>query len=311
MTLVLMLTRWPTISYLLLGLLCWWAYQTVFPERPELRINDQQFARALADWQQRYSRKPTAQERQRLLEQTIQDEVLYQQALEQGLQHSAVVQARIQKLNRYLALGAGEEGVAKPTWRAQDYLATDPLIRRYLVETAKQYLQRTVNIAPISDQQLRQYYQQHIERYRVPARYGFYHLYFGGFDPAALDRAQQVLKTLAPLPLEEALTRGEVFVGGQYDVPKTQQRIQQQLGGEIGRAVATLGLRTWSGPISSAYGRHLLYLKTVVEKTTPHFEEIKEQLRADWLNETRKKQALIEIDKRVQRYDIVVAISDV
>lgn len=308
---LLMLTRWPTISYLLLGLLCWWAYQTVFPEWPELRIGDQQYDRALADWQQRYSREPSIQERQRLLEQTIQEEVLYQQALEQGLQHSAVVQARIQKLNRYLALGVGEDSVAKPTWRAQNYLATDPLIRRYLVETAKQYLQRTVDIPPISDQQLRQYYQQHKERYREPARYGFYHLYFGGFDQAALNRAQQTLKNLSPLPLEEALTRGEVFVGGQYDVPKTQQRIQQQLGGEIGRAVAALGLQTWSSPVSSAYGWHLLYLETVVEQTTPHFDEIKEQLRADWLSETRKKQVLIEIDKRVQRYDIVVAISDV
>lgn len=331
-----LLTRWPTLSFLLSGLICFLAYQSLFPQRPQIIITAQQFAWTLAEWQRQHHAVPTSKQRQLLVEKTIEEQLLYQEALARGLQFSSAVEARLVKLHSYLQNGnqtqeddgyipatqsrdlkhydsenSGSRNIDSRTIDSQNFIATDPLIRRYLISTLKQQLLQNTAVAAIPEQQLKLYYANHQTDFTTPARVSFYHLFFSGFEQTTVTRARSVLAQLqqqiaAP---QEAVKRGDVFYGGHYLPANSQAHIQSQLGGEMGKRVLELPLKQWSEPIRSAYGWHLVYVnKRLPAEVTP-FAQVRDKI-ASQLTEQARLQALPQaLASLRERYVITVAIN--
>ena len=86
---------------------------------------------------------------------------------------------------------------------------------------------------------------------------------------------------------------------------ETEQSISNAFGSGFARTVFVLKTGTWSGPIESGYGLHLVRVSTLQEARLPALSEVRERVVADWKREqeqSAKERYLSELRKK---YDVV------
>ena len=90
-----------------------------------------------------------------------------------------------------------------------------------------------------------------------------------------------------PQPPLRAPDRGDRFVM-EYDyVSVTPEGIGRIFGPEFGAQLSELGVGTWSGPLASWFGLHLVRIDAREEGYLPRFEDIRERVRRDIDNDRR------------------------
>jgi len=73
-----------------------------------------------------------------------------------------------------------------------------------------------------------------------------------------------------------------------YDNVSTEE-IEKQLGEKFAAALSSLTPGRWAGPIESAYGVHLVFLRERTVAHPPVFEEIKNAVRREWAESRRRE----------------------
>ena len=106
----------PIIQVVILGLLICAALLLIFgPKMPSasdrvIVIDETDMAQLIAGWQRTWNRMPTREELKGLMENHVREEVLYQEALNEGLdRNSAVVKRALITQMEMLAEGQGEQ----------------------------------------------------------------------------------------------------------------------------------------------------------------------------------------------------------
>ena len=91
---------------------------------------------------------------------------------------------------------------------------------------------------------------------------------------------------------------------------RSNQEIVELFGGGFTDAVDQLVLGTWSGPIDSAYGTHLVH---VLARTAPRalsLDEVRNDVATDLLNGRREEQNRSALQRVRERYDVRISPSD-
>jgi hypothetical protein len=201
-----------------------------------------------------WMRPPTAAEMQGLLERHIRDEVLYREALQLGLaDDDAIIRQRLVQKMQFLY-----EDVAVPD---------DP---------------------PEAD--LRAYFEEHADAYRLPPRRSFAHVYFSpdrrGYA-AARDEARRVQAALqASLPdeaaAEQAADAGDRFMLDYAYADQTPEAVARTFGRAFADTLFALEGDGWLGPVRSGYGLHLVRITAREDGRLPAFEEVEAAVRRDY-----------------------------
>ena len=251
----------PLVHFLLLGAALFGAY--AYTQRGAGGVQQaKQIALTLDDLRQldasfeaQWLRPPTPAELRDLVENKVQEEILYREALAMGLdKDDTIVKRRMAQKMRFLA-----EDVA----------------------TARE---------PTTDE-LKGWYEQNSAKFAQPSRLGFRHLYFSPDrrGTRARDDAAQALTQLAGRPQDAkiAASLADPFMFQDYYRDRAPDFLGKEFGPQFAQAIEQLPPGSWQGPIESGFGWHLVYVDTVIPGRVPAFEEIESDVKTAWLGEQK------------------------
>jgi len=267
------LLREPLIHFLLIGALLFGLYGLAPSAGPataaskQIRLSQGEIAQLTLLFQSQWRRPPTPQELERLVENKVQQEILYREALAMGLdKDDEIVKRRMAQKMQFLA-----EDVAA---------AREP--------TAAE---------------LKACFEQNSARFAQPPRLSFRHLYFSTDrrGERARDDAQQALAKLSSQPVDTqaagALADPFMFQDSYRD--RAPDYLAKEFGPRFALAVSKLAPGSWQGPVESGFGWHLAFVDTVIPGRVPAFEEIESDVRTAWLGE-QKAQAWDKAYKKMR-----------
>jgi hypothetical protein len=180
----------------------------------------------------------------------------------------------------------------------QDYVIKRRLVQKmeFLAEGTKS----PVNTLTSAD--LEQFYAQHQADYEVPAAVTFTHVFISvdRHGPASKSMALEMLARLnnRNVRFDQAPNFGDRFPYQLNYVEKTQDEV----GGHFGRVMASqlfdlaVEQQAWQGPLSSAFGEHLVLLTRKQVARIPGLDEVRNQIATELQRqrETERKKAVIE-----------------
>jgi peptidyl-prolyl cis-trans isomerase C len=272
------LKREPLLQFLLLGALIFAMAHVVQSEREaaqrQIVVDAQLQGRIVAINQTQSGITPGAAQLERLVEDYIDDEVMYREAMRMGLDRD------------------------------------DEIVRRRLIQKA-QFLQRDLATVPTpGNSELHAYYSAHPELFAAPASVSFEQLYFsadrGGW-PEAEARARHALDRLARVPVNSTEPRSDDAFPFQIPAQDFTRVEAGRLFGDtpIVDALFSAPQGQWSGPVRSAYGWHLIRVGGRHLSSVVPFVLARAQVEAAYTQEQLIAAQQRELQALRARYEIV------
>jgi hypothetical protein len=264
----------PLFHFLTIGLAIFVVYSVVNKEEVavsgnKIVVSSAEIERLNKTWSKKLKRPPTETELKGLVEAFIKEEVYYREALSLGLDKN------------------------------------DTILRRRLQQKMEFLSNDLADLITPDEEALKEYLRKNQEKYELPARVSFTHIYFSldKRDAKAAEDAKTVLSGLNALRAPE---RGDSFMM-QYDfVQETPFEVERLFGKGFAEELFALGINTWQGPIESGYGLHLVRISEKIDARKPELASVIEKVRTDWMFEQRKKTNKEIYEKFKARYEIVV-----
>lgn len=187
----------------------------------------------------------------------------------------------------------------------------DQIIRRRLIQKMDYLVQGFYDESePLTEEDLRSYYQAHREEYKKPASATFTHVFVSS-ERHSIEEAKAMAvdlqKTLnaAKVPFENAPRYGERFLYNRNYVNRDDDEIASHFGELFQQQLFALKTGDqWRGPIQSTYGWHLVLLVKNSPAYIPPLEEIASNVFADAQREQQQKIKRQAIEKLMAKYQI-------
>jgi peptidyl-prolyl cis-trans isomerase C len=208
-------------------------------------------------FESQWRRQPTPEEFGRLVENKVQEEVLYREALAMGLdKDDTIVRRRMAQKMQFLA-----EDVAA---------AHEP-----------------------TTAELKTWYEKNSEKFALPSRATFRHLYFS-FDrrgQRAHDDAVEALAKVAGQPEDSKLAASlaDPFMFQDYYGDRASAELAKEFGPTFAQGLFQLKPGSWQGPIESGYGWHLVWIESITPGRIPAFEEVEPDVKTAWLADQKEQ----------------------
>jgi hypothetical protein len=259
--------REPLLHFLLLGLALFLYYGRVAPYDDggkRIVVSQAQVDLLSTQFQATWSRPPTPDELNGLVESYIRDEILYREGRSLGLdQDDAVIKRRVrQKLDVMI-----EESIAQNS-------PTDADLQAYLDANP--------------------------ETFRKPPVVSFEQVYFGadGDVDSKLAKARSALQQGA-----DPATLGQPTLLPARQDRMPLDLVARDFGKEFADSLASLTVGEWSQPVSSGFGMHLVRLNAVEPAQLPALDAVRDIVAREWENARRKRaqaSALVELRKQYE-----------
>lgn len=174
----------------------------------------------------------------------------------------------------------------------------DTIVRRRLAQKMEFLVQDTARLAEPGEDELRRLYDAETARYRTPARISFTQIFFKTEAGARTGLAQVALHGPAQLGEDTLLDRDYTTLD--------EQTVSTLFGGQFARQVFTLEPDRWLGPVSSAYGFHLVRVTGRESPLLRPFGEVRTQVLEDWhrAQQTRANEQFFA--GLLKKYEVVV-----
>jgi peptidyl-prolyl cis-trans isomerase C len=277
------LRRWlrePLLQFLLIGLALFVVYDTLHPasdaksQSSLIVLTPDDFEQLGITWLAQGRPPPTSEQMQTLIELKVREEVLYREGLALGLdKDDTIVKRRIAQKMEFLAEGA------------------------------------SVNNDPPADT-LRLWFKDNQQRFSLPPRVSFRHLYFSPDQRGGHSRqdAVRVMAQLAGKPgnWEGAAALADPFMDQDYYGDRSADDLAKLFGLNFAQDIAGLKPGAWQGPIESGYGWHLVFIDTFVPGRVPAFAEIEPEIKAEWIEEQRLQAKRKAYETMRARYQVVL-----
>jgi len=250
------LLREPLLHFMVLGAVLFVGYAYLKPDTKaessyEIALTLEELAQLQMLYEAQWRRSPTPEEFYAMVENKVRQEVLYREALAMGLdKNDEIVKRRMAQKMQFIAedLAAAEEP---------------------------------------GTEELRAWYAENSDKFSMPKRLSFRHLYFSpdSRGAQAYDDAVSSLAKLDDQPVDSQLadTLADRFMYQDYYADQTSISLAKEFGPQFAVAVAELTPGSWQGPIESGFGWHLVYVDSLVPGRVPAFEEIERDVKTAWL----------------------------
>ncbi len=271
------LRKWikePLLHFLIIGAVIFVVFSIVNKDEIDasgnkIVVSSAEIGRLSDSWSKKMNRPPTGTELQGLIEAFIKEEVYYREALALGLDQN------------------------------------DTILRRRLMQKMEFLSNDLAELNQPDESALNKYFVDNQEKYKLPARASFTHIYFSLDKRGAkvVENAKSVLSGLNALRAPEL---GDSFMM-QYDfVQETSFEVDRLFGKGFAEELFTLETNTWQGPIESGYGLHLVRISEKIDARLPELVLVIEKVRTDLMFELRQKTNKDIYERFKERYEIVV-----
>ncbi len=272
------------IHFLLIGAGLNLIYNQWFYEKPVefIQISSAAIEEASNQWLKTTGRPPDASQRQIIVNQLTNTEILYRRALSKNYDLLPVVRRRLLNLADFLELaaeGADEESRYRASLEA-GLVQRDGMIRQYLVSAMREQYLNALAPTKIPDEEISDYFQQNLDLYMRPGKAKISHVYFSGLDQTSYQRAATAKEILnaEKLKPETAIEKGDPFYGSYHLSNQIERQIAAQLGANVAGAAFEQPLKAWSEPIESPYGYHLIWVEKRSEDSEPPLIDVKSDI---------------------------------
>ncbi len=304
------LLRAPLVHFLVLGgaLLAVRGWlDPALPPRPRLVIHAADVARLAETWTEEHGAPPDAAAKQRLLDEAIDEEVLYREALARSFdRRDSAVRERLVRLGSFVGEETAQDRESlEREARRLGLERSDLVIRRHLIEMMRLAAGRVGEGDLPSEAELEEYLERHREGLAEPARVRLTHVYFsedarGG---RVVTDALAVLGELRGTGAAAGAGGGDGFLrGAEFD--GSRDELARAFGAGFAATVDGAPSRTWFGPVRSAYGVHLVWLDERQPARTPSVAEVRGRLLHGWLRGRSDERRRAAMDAMRATYDI-------
>ena len=216
------------------------------------------------------------------------DELLYREALARGYDRDDPVVFRRLVQNLRFAGAADSRGDEELFAEALALRMheSDPVVRRRLVARMRLDFEAEAPAGDPDEAALRDYYERNAATYHSPERVRIIQLYFRGERERAARRELERLRA-AQTPPESALRLGDPFLHGADQPLQSRDELAGRFGADFAEGVFAAPSGEWSGPIPSAYGVHLVFVREREAPRTLAFEEVRDRVRLAVIAERR------------------------
>lgn len=242
------LLREPLLHFFLLGALLFmlfaWTNDDAMRAPDEIVVDAARVDALTQQFERVWQRPPTATELSNLVDNWLREEVFYREGL---------------------ALGLDRE---------------DPVMRRRVAQKME-FISEELLGAPASDEELRGWYEDNADNYRLDPRFSFRQVYFnpsvrGESLDAAVDTALNQLAS------------GQVPAGDTTLLPAALDdaglsEVQRTFGDRFAQSLDDLAVGRWEGPVVSGYGLHLVHVDDKQDARLPEFDEVRAAVERDYL----------------------------
>jgi parvulin-like peptidyl-prolyl isomerase len=144
------------------------------------------------------------------------------------------------------------------------------------------------------EEQLKEFYKNNPSLFSSDARVSFSHIYFStdnSSDSAAKQKALKVLLQLKNSNIQHAPEKGDHFPL-QYDyTDQSLLDIKQNFGDKpIADSLFHAATNTWTGPVQSGYGWHLLFISKRDSSNLLSYESVKADVQSKYMDAEKEKQ---------------------
>lgn len=303
------LLRAPALHFLLLGGVLFGARGWWGTERPRIVLSADDVGRLRSEWQATHGTPPSPATLATLVDAAIDEEVLDREALARGLDRDdPLVHERLVRLGAFLGEVGEDQGAVEADARRLGLAARDVVIRRYLVQAMRTAL---AHVAPgdlPSEADVAAYFAAHAERFAEPARLSLTHAYLArDRHGAALgaDAARVLAELRQREPAAGGAGLGDPFARG-ATVTGSRPELDAVFGPGFADAVWDAPEGTWSGPIASTYGLHLVRVDARTPGGVPPLASVRNQVVLEVLREAREAQLARRLQALRARYEITV-----
>lgn len=277
------LKRWlrePLLHFLLIGLALFAGYRVLNPEANErdssqrIVLTEDDLRQVEVAWLGQGRPSPTAEEMHRLIESKVREEILYREALALGL----------------------DKG--------------DTIVKRRLAQKMEFLVEDLTGIRDPTTDALKNWFEKNRERFALPARLSFRHLYFSPdrHGTRVKEAAASAYEQLAGKPADSlvSVTLPDSFMFQDSYRDRTLEQVANVFGVTFAEALFQLTPGSWQGPIESGFGWHVAWVESITPGRVPSFEELEHTIKSAWIEEQRAKSKRRAFDAIKARYEVVL-----
>ncbi|QTD54532.1 peptidylprolyl isomerase [Parasphingorhabdus cellanae] len=270
--------RDPITHFVLIGLALvainhvWSSYQG--EQGRTITVSAAEIDRLSVLWANTAGRLPTGEDKQQIIDQYVQQEVLVREAER---------------------LGLGDD---------------DTIIKRRLAQKMDFLVSGESTADTPSDAELESWFDQNRDQFAAPERRTFVHIYLSpekhgdainGVAVSTLKRAQSgtAWRSL-----------GDPFIQKRSYAAIPQSEVTRLFGPDFASAIFKLKTGQWSQPIGSAFGLHLVRIETIDGAAEASFEPIKAEVAAAWKEDQSSKAKQAALQDLMRGYDVVIEDSE-
>lgn len=245
------------------------------PLRPDILITRERQFELREDFAQRTGITPDGAVWDALLQQAIDDELLYREALRLslGVGDRSIQRRLIQKM-RAVNTAPGQSQADLYRTAVELGLDDDVVIRRLLREKLRILLKEPPQGIQVSEQDVMDYVDRHRDRFIEPDTVSFSHIFISqqahGYRLDA--QAKSLIEKLQSRAIspDEARHYSDAFLLGDHFDAESKAQLERHFGPEFAAAVLNCTLSRWCGPIKSPFGAHLVWVdRKDTEKLPP------------------------------------------
>jgi hypothetical protein len=264
----------PLLHFLIIGALIFVVFsvvnkdETTIPDK-KIVVTATDIERLSANWSKKWNRLPTETELKGLVESYIKEEVYYREALALGLDQN------------------------------------DTILRRRLMQKMEFLSNDLAELNQPDDVALNKYFLDNQDKYELPARVSFTHIYFS-LDKRGAKVVEDAKSVLSGLNALRAPELGDSFMM-QYDFDQESPfEVERLFGKGFAEQLFALETNVWQGPIESGYGFHLVRISEKIDPRMPELASVIDKVRTDLMFEHRQKTNREIYERFKERYEIVV-----
>jgi len=269
-----MIRRWlrePLLHFAILGVAVFALHRWVASPAPNRIVVSTSVINGLRqEHLRRNGVPPTAEEEEAAIQRFVDGEVLYREARAMGLDRD------------------------------------DLIVRRRLMQKMELLTEDTEASAEPTDAQLQAYLDAYGARYTVPDQVSFVQVFVAAdrhpadLDAMAAHLREQVVAGGEPTQLGEPFLRGHEFTR------QSEREIAGTFGSPFASQVMALPTGSWSEPIRSSFGLHLVRVDEHLAARAPSLTDVRGAVRRDWLEEQRVAANRTAIERLRKRYEVVI-----
>lgn len=254
MSLLLRVLREPLVHFLILGGLLFvlagaFGEDSQSEEENEIVVSEAKVLSLAQMWHRTWQRPPTQAELDGVIEDYVNEEVYYREALRLGLDRD------------------------------------DTIIRRRLRQKLEFVAEDLADAVEPTDEQLQQFLTEHADEFRPERRASFRHIYLNP-EQRGDSLEEDANRLLAGLQTAEKAT-DPTQLGDRFLLPLEFENIGEReiasiFGPEFPLQLFELEAGNWQGPIESGYGWHLVLLGGKSDQAQAQLSEVRDAVRRRW-----------------------------